>query len=341
MRYEERPLLIYWELTRACELACRHCRAEAIPWRDPRELSTVEGLALLDRLAAFGPPLPHLVLTGGDPLQRPDLFDLIAAARERGFSVALTPSGTYALTEGVIRRLQAAGVWMLALSLDGATAERHDALRGVPGSFEGTVRAVRWARAAGLPVQVNTLVCAETVGDLPAVVDRLIEWGVARWSLFFLVPTGRGRVLREISPEESERLMHWLLDLAPQVPFSIKTTEAPHYRRVAVQRNGKDVPVEIRRGFGVRDGNGIMFVSHIGEIYPAGFLPLPLGDVRREDPVAVYREHPVFRALRDPDRLKGKCGRCPFRAICGGSRARAYAVTGDPLESDPLCPYSP
>lgn len=341
MRYEERPLLIYWELTRACELACRHCRAEAIPWRDPRELSTVEGLALLDRLAAFGPPLPHLVLTGGDPLQRPDLFDLIAAARERGFSVALTPSGTYALTEGVIRRLQAAGVWMLALSLDGATAERHDALRGVPGSFEGTVRAVRWARAAGLPVQVNTLVCAETVGDLPAMVDRLIEWGVARWSLFFLVPTGRGRVLREISPEESERLMHWLLDLAPQVPFSIKTTEAPHYRRVAVQRNGKDVPVEIRRGFGVRDGNGIMFVSHIGEIYPAGFLPLPLGDVRREDPVAVYREHPVFRALRDPDRLKGKCGRCPFRAICGGSRARAYAVTGDPLESDPLCPYSP
>ncbi|MER3399716.1 MAG: radical SAM/SPASM domain-containing protein [Thermoflexus sp.] len=341
MRYEERPLLIYWELTRACELACRHCRAEAIPWRDPRELSTVEGLALLDRLAAFGPPLPHLVLTGGDPLQRPDLFDLIAAARERGFSVALTPSGTYALTEGVIRRLQAAGVWMLALSLDGATAERHDALRGVPGSFEGTVRAVRWARAAGLPVQVNTLVCAETVGDLPAMVDRLIEWGVARWSLFFLVPTGRGRVLREISPEESERLMHWLLDLAPQVPFSIKTTEAPHYRRVAVQRNGKDVPVEIRRGFGVRDGNGIMFVSHIGEIYPAGFLPLPLRDVRREDPVAVYREHPVFRALRDPDRLKRKCGRCPFRAICGGSRARAYAVTGDPLESDPLCPYSP
>lgn len=341
MRYEERPLLIYWELTRACELACRHCRAEAIPWRDPRELSTAEGLALLDRLAAFGPPLPHLVLTGGDPLQRPDLFDLIAAARERGFSVALTPSGTYALTEAVIRRLQAAGVWMLALSLDGATAEGHDALRGVPGSFEATVRAARWARAAGLPVQINTLVCAETVGDLPAMVDRLIELGVARWSLFFLVPTGRGRVLREISPEESERLMHWLLDLAPQVPFSIKTTEAPHYRRVAVQRNGKDVPVEIRRGFGVRDGNGIMFVSHIGEIYPAGFLPLPLGDVRREDPVAVYREHPVFRALRDPDRLKGKCGRCPFRAICGGSRARAYAVTGDPLESDPLCPYSP
>lgn len=341
MRYEERPLLIYWELTRACELACRHCRAEAIPWRDPRELSTAEGLALLDRLAAFGPPLPHLVLTGGDPLQRPDLFDLIAAARERGFSVALTPSGTYALTEAVIRRLQAVGVWMLALSLDGATAEGHDALRGVPGSFEATVRAARWARAAGLPVQINTLVCAETVGDLPAMVDRLIELGVARWSLFFLVPTGRGRVLREISPEESERLMHWLLDLAPQVPFSIKTTEAPHYRRVAVQRNGKDVPVEIRRGFGVRDGNGIMFVSHIGEIYPAGFLPLPLGNVRREDPVAVYREHPVFRALRDPDRLKGKCGRCPFRAICGGSRARAYAVTGDPLESDPLCPYSP
>ena len=341
MRYAERPLLIYWELTRACDLACRHCRAEAIPQRDPRELSMEEGFALLERLTAFGDPRPHLVLTGGDPLKRPDLFDLIAEARRLGFLVALTPSGTYALTEAVIDRLKAAGIWMLALSLDGSTATRHDALRGVPGSFAQTVRAARWAAAAGLPLQINTLVCAETLEDLPAMVERVKELGARRWSLFFLIPTGRGRLLREISPEESERLMHWLIDLAPQVPFEIKTTEAHHYRRVLVQRANGHLPPAARRGFGVRDGNGIMFISHIGEIYPSGFLPIPLGNVRREDPVAIYREHPLFVALRDPDALKGKCGRCPFRAICGGSRARAYAVTGDPLESDPLCPYLP
>jgi radical SAM protein with 4Fe4S-binding SPASM domain len=341
MRYAERPLLIYWELTRACDLACRHCRAEAIPQRDPRELSTEEGFALLERLTAFGDPRPHLVLTGGDPLKRPDLFDLIAEARRLSFLVALTPSGTYALTEAVIDRLKAAGIWMLALSLDGSTATRHDALRGVPGSFAQTVRAARWAAAAGLPLQINTLVCAETLEDLPAMVERVKELGARRWSLFFLIPTGRGRLLREISPEESERLMHWLIDLAPQVPFEIKTTEAHHYRRVLVQRANGHLPPAARRGFGVRDGNGIMFISHVGEIYPSGFLPIPLGNVRREDPVAIYRGHPLFVALRDPDALKGKCGRCPFRAICGGSRARAYAVTGDPLESDPLCPYLP
>ncbi len=341
MRYAERPLLVYWELTRACDLACRHCRAEAIPWRDPRELSTREGLALLGRLADFGDPLPHLVLTGGDPLKRPDLFELIAAAQRLGFTVALTPSGTYALTEAAIERLKAAGVWMLALSLDGSTAARHDALRGVPGSYAQTVRAATHAVAVGLPVQINTLVCAETVSDLPAIAERVAELGARRWSLFFLIPTGRGRLLQEISPEESERLMHWLIDLAPQVPFEIKTTEAHHIRRVLVQRNGGDLPPAARRGFGVRDGNGVMFISHIGEIYPSGFLPIPTGNVRREDPVMVYREHPLFRALRDPDMLKGKCGRCPFRMICGGSRARAYAVYGDPLESDPLCPYLP
>jgi len=167
------------------------------------------------------------------------------------------------------------------------------------------------------------------------------ELGARRWSLFFLIPTGRGRFLQEITPEESERLMHWLIDLAPHVPFEIKTTEAHHYRRVILQREGRRASAAARRGFGVRDGNGVMFISHIGEVYPSGFLPLALGNVRREDPVRLYRTHPMFRALRDPEALKGKCGRCPFRAICGGSRARAYAVYGDPLESDPLCPYRP
>ncbi|MBI4329265.1 MAG: TIGR04053 family radical SAM/SPASM domain-containing protein [Chloroflexi bacterium] len=347
MNYDERPLLVYWEVTQACDLACRHCRADAVPWRHPQELSTEEGQALLDRLVGFGQPLPHLVLTGGDPLKRPDLFDLIAYARGLGFTVAVTPSGTSLLTEGIVRRMREAEVWMMALSLDGSTPERHDAVRGVSGSFDRTVRAARWAKTFGLPLQVNTLVCGETLGDLPAIYSLIAELGGAQWALFFLIQTGRGRVLREVTPEESEEVMAWVYGTAQHAPFRIRTTEAPHYRRVALQRSaseGKGGPaaqpvVQVRGAFGIRDGNGIMFVSHTGRVYPAGFLPVSAGHVRRDDPVEVYRRSPLFLALRDPARLRGKCGLCEFRYVCGGSRARAYAATGDPLESDPLCPY--
>lgn len=349
MDFSQRPMLVYWELTRACNLACRHCRAEAVPWRHPRELTTQEGFALLERLRGFGEPLPHLVLTGGDPLKRPDIYDLIACARRLGFTVSITPSGTTSLTREVIYRLKEVGVWILALSIDGSTPQRHDALRGVEGSFVQTVQAALWAKEVGLPLQVNTLVCAETVDDLSPLYTLVDTLGVVQWSLFFLIPIGRGRVLREVSPQQSEAVMHWVYDLACASPFRIKTTEAPHYRRIALQRAAEDRrqgrighgAAQAERGFGVRDGSGIMFVSHIGEVYPAGFLPLVAGDVRRDDPVEVYRASPLFQALRDPQRLKGKCGQCEYRKVCGGSRARAFAVTGDPLESDPLCPYEP
>ncbi|MFN3336874.1 MAG: radical SAM protein, partial [Thermomicrobium sp.] len=238
-QYAERPLLVYWELTRACQLACRHCRAEAVPWRHPRELSTDEGLQLLDALRGFGQPLPHLVLTGGDPLARPDLFELIAAARERGFAVSITPSGTYALTPDLLRRLREAGITTLALSLDGSTAERHDSLRGVEGSFVWTITAAHTARQLGLPLQVNTLVCAETRDDLPAMLEFVWELGVERWSLFFLVPVGRGRLLSPLTPEEAEAVLVWLAEVVEQVPFAIKTTEAPFYRRVVAQRRAR------------------------------------------------------------------------------------------------------
>lgn len=347
--YEEKPLMLYWELTRACGLVCRHCRAEAIPWRDPREISTREGYALLEGLARFGDPLPHLVLTGGDPLKRPDLFGLIAHARGLGFTVAVSPSGTPYLTEEVLQHLREAGVWMLSLSLDGSSPEQHDALRGVPGSFAQTVEAARWARALGLPFQVNTLVCAETGQDLPAIYDLVGHLGATQWALFFLIRVGRGAVLQEVRPEESAQIMRWVYETAQQAPFRIRTTEAPHYRRVALQqaaalrRGGSPAPEapDIRRGFGVWDGNGVMFVSHTGDVYPSGFLPLACGNVRRDDPVEVYRHAPLFLSLRDPDQLKGKCGLCEYRRVCAGSRARAYAATGDPLESDPLCPYQP
>jgi radical SAM protein with 4Fe4S-binding SPASM domain len=339
-----RPLLVYWELTRACELACRHCRAEAVPDRSPDELTTEEGVLLLDRLQGFGPNLPHIVVTGGDPLKRPDLWTLIVEARARGFTVAITPSGTYALSPSIVKRFKDVGVWMMALSIDGSDAEKHDGIRQVPGSFEQTVRAAGWANEAGIPFQVNSLVCEQTADDLPALYARVSSLKAACWTLFFLVQVGRGRGLEEVSPERSERILRWTFERAAEKRLDIRTTEAPHYRRVAIGLSDGDVarvPPAIRRGFGIHDGAGVMFISHVGDVYPAGFLPLPAGNVRKGDPVDIYRDSEVFQELRDPDMLKGRCGRCEYRSSCGGSRARAFAYTGDPLESDPLCPYEP
>lgn len=346
--YRENPLLVYWEVTQACALACRHCRAEAMPWRHPLELTHEEGKQLVRQIAAFGDPRPHLILTGGDPLSRPDLFDLIDYAREVGVEVSITPSATLELTPAAIARLQAHGIQSLGLSLDGSSAGRHDAIRGVEGCYELTIRAADAAAELGIPVQINTLVAEETADDLPAIYELVKRLGVMRWSLFFLIGVGRGRILQGVSPERGEALMHWVYDLAQVAPFQIKTTEAPSYRRVALERMRAEelAPDAIRRssvyrGFGIRDGHGILFVSHTGDVYPSGFLPLSAGNVRVNDLVAIYRESPLFSRLHDPNQFKGKCGRCEYRIICGGSRARAFGATGDPLESDPLCPYQP
>ncbi len=346
--YDRAPMLVYWEMTRACGLACRHCRAEAIRSRRAEELDTAEGEALLDQIASFGRPYPHLVFTGGDPIRRPDLVHLVRAATARGVGSSVAPSATADLVPEILAALKDAGTQSMSLSLDGSSAARHDGFRGVPGTFETTLRAARWIRAAGLPLQVNTLVTSETVDDLPAIHVLLRELDILRWSLFFLIGVGRGAALREIAPARSERLFRWLLDLAPTSPFPIKTTEAMHYRRVALRRMlGAGLDREaierspIGRGFGVRDGNGIVFVAHDGTVHPSGFLPIACGNVRATALPEIYRSHELFVRLRDPRELKGKCGRCPFSAICGGSRARAYAHLGDPLESDPLCPYVP
>lgn len=346
--FDDRPVLVYWEMTRACDLACRHCRAEAIPKRHPLELSTEEGKRLLKELRAFGDPPPHVVMTGGDVMHRPDLFELIDCAVGRGLPVSVAPSGTNRLTPEVIREFKALGVQSISLSLDGSTSARHDTFRGVPGCFEWTLNAAWAIREAGIPLQINTLVTADTLPDLPQIYQLLKELDIARWSLFFLVPVGRGRELRPITPAQTEKLFHWLYERAKEAPFAIKATEALHFRRVAYQRMQLEglSPQEIRktpigRGFGIRDGNGILFISHLGEIYPSGFLPLSAGNVRKTSPVEVYRSSTLFRSLRDPSGYRGKCGRCEFHRICGGSRARAYAATGDPLESDPLCAYQP
>jgi AdoMet-dependent heme synthase len=346
--FSRAPMLVYWETTLACGLACQHCRATAMPNPGPNELSTEEGFALLDQITGFGEPYPHIVFTGGDPLRRPDLQILIEAARARGIGASLAPAATPELTPERLASLKASGIQTISLSIDGSDAQRHDTFRGVPGTFDYTVRAAGWARDLDIPLQVNTLVTAETLADLPAIYELMLGLGIMRWSLFFLITMGRGSGMQEVSPGDSEKLMHWVYGLSKEAPFAIKTTEATHYRRVAIRamtREGMSQEAigasSVGRGFGVRDGNGILFVSHDGSVNPSGFLPVHTGNVRTDNLVTLYREHPAFVSLRDVSSYKGRCGRCPHVDTCGGSRARAYAWTGDYLESDPLCPFVP
>lgn len=342
----ERPFVLIWELTQACELACKHCRADAEPRRHPDELTTAEGKQLLEEARRFGDG-QLVVLSGGDPLAREDTVELVDYGTDIGLRMTLTPSGTTSLTPERIQSLGDAGLRRMALSIDGGSAAAHDEFRQEQGSFEQTLQAARATRAADLPLQVNTTVCAETVEELPAIRELVADLGAVLWSVFFLVPLGRGRVLDPISPERAERVMEWLCDVADDAPFGIKTTEAPHYRRVALERGEKDGAStrsssdSIGRRMGITAGNGFAFVSHVGDVYPSGFLPEAAGNVRKEGIIEVYRDSKLFRSLRDPDALRGKCGACEYQHVCGGSRSRAYAYTQDPLGSDPLCGYVP
>lgn len=346
--YTQTPLNIYWEMTQACALACRHCRATAMPEPNPRELNFDESVKFLKQIPQFGDPMPQLILTGGDPLNRPDLFPLIDEAKRLNIGVSITPAATAALTRKILEKLKAHGVEALGLSLDGSTAGRHDAIRGVPGTFDRTMAAIRWAQELGMPLQVNTLVSQETAGDIHAIYDLLKNYAVTRWSLFFLISVGRGSVLEPLTPKEGEDLMGWVYRTSATAPFIMATTEAPSYRRVAVEKMRQDglTGEEIKRsaayrGFGIRDGNGIMFVSNTGDICPAGFLPLVAGNVRSDRITDVYRDSDLFKSLHDPSQFQGRCGICEFHALCGGSRARAYSATGDPLAPDPFCGYVP
>jgi radical SAM protein len=346
--YSRTPLNIYWEMTQACALACRHCRATAVPEPHPDELGFYEGVGFLNQILEFGDPLPQLILTGGDPLRRADLYELIDQARNLGIGVSITPAATAALTREVLVRLKEHGVEGLGLSLDGSTAQRHDSIRGVPGTFDRTIEAIRWAQEIEMPLQVNTLAAEETAADVPAIYELLKPFDVSRWSLFFLISVGRGKVLQPLSPEEGEKLMGWVYETSRQSQFTVATTEAPSYRRVALERmrgeglNGGEIKRSgVYRGFGIRDGHGIMFVSNTGDICPAGFLPLVVGNVRRDRVADIYRNAPVFRSLHDPTEFEGRCGYCEYHALCGGSRARAFEATGNPLASDPFCAYQP
>lgn len=349
--FDMAPFTIAWEVTRACAYACVHCRADAIHQRDMRELTTDEAKALIERLAAFGNN-PILIFTGGDPMMRPDLFELIAYANERGLRCSLTPTATALPTRERLEKVRDAGIKRVALSLDAPRPVIHDDFRQVKGSWQRTMDTLHRAQDVGLSVQVNTTVAKHNVDILHEMIPFIQEVHAVQWSVFFLVPTGRAMQEQMISAQQHEKVFNWLYDLSQNAPFDIKSTAAPMYRRVAIERKRAEktgTPVTFQSaGFqyadglhrptkGVNDGNGFLFISHIGEIQPSGFLPVTAGMVRENDIVDVYRNSPIFKDLRNPDKYKGVCGTCEYRDVCGGQRGRAYGITGDYLESDPAC----
>ena len=349
--FNRAPLMFYYEVTQACDLVCKHCRASAQEEPAPGELTNEQSKALIDQVASFPRP-PMTVMTGGDPLKRADLFDLVRHAVSAGLHVALTPSATPLATREAFQQAREAGVSALGISLDGADAQTHDAFRGWEGSFQRTLRMLADARELQFPVQVNTTITKRNFPQIDSIAELLSSRGIAMWSVFFLIPVGRGVEETRIEPRQYEIAFEKLWHHAQHQPYGVKTTEAPHYRRYVLQQGGNPLagpkqqeggprkPVH-RAPLGVTDGKGVMFVGHTGEIYPAGFLPLCCGRFPEDSVVDVYQNHPTFRALQDPNQYKGICGACEYRFVCGGSRARAYAVSGDPLGPEPDCVYVP
>jgi radical SAM protein with 4Fe4S-binding SPASM domain len=338
-RWDDHPFIVIWEVTRSCALACRHCRAEAQHHRDPHELSTEEGKQLIDQVARATPG--YFILTGGDPMMRPDLLELIAYARAKGLEVALSPSATPKFLKADLNALHKAGLHRLSLSIDGASRETHDTFRGVKGTWDWTQQAMDACRRHGLSFQINTTLTRQNLEQFDQFVELMNIIRPAMWNLFLLVPTGRGKSDDLLGAEELEALFHRIYALSKTVPYKIKTTEGQHYRRVAWQhwREENSGPPPMLGN--TNDGKGFIFVSHTGDICPSGFLPLAAGNVRGEELIEVYRNSPMLQSLRDPAQLKGKCGRCEWNRLCGGSRARAYAMTGDYLAAEPLCVYQP
>ncbi len=342
------PFVVFYEVTRACDLLCKHCRACAQPYRHPRELNNEQSRRLIEQIASF-PKKPVLVFTGGDPMKRKDIFDLVEHAVHQGLSVAMTPSATPLVTRDAIRRLKDAGLSRLAVSVDSASPEVHDAFRGVPGSFQRSLEILADARDIGLPLQINTTITRRNVDQVDDMAAFFATHGIVLWSVFFLIPVGRGLMEERIAPEEYELVFEKLWRHSRTQPYGIKTTEAHHYRRFVLRKQGDPqfqpggaIPGRIQRApIGVNDGKGVFFISHTGSVYPSGFMPILCGKFPAQSVVDIYQNAPLLKSLRNGDLLKGKCGKCEYRSICGGSRARAYAVTRDPLGAEPDCVYLP
>lgn len=359
-----KPFIVIWEVTRACALVCKHCRADAQHSPDPHQLDTAQGRALLDALSEYPRPYPLVVLTGGDPCERDDLEELIEYGTRLGLSISISPSVTPKLTPERITSMRAAGAKAMSMSLDGACAQTHDAFRGFRGTFDSTVALAPHVVGSGFRLQINSTLTRANIAEAPALLKQVIEMGAHMWYTFFLVPTGRGSNLQALSPSEREDVLHWLHDVSNRI--AIKTTEAPQYRRVAMQRHQPDfhyaggalyrqlteqttallgdaphTPRPPRPLMAVNSGSGFAFIDHVGDVYPSGFLPVHCGNVTTTAFAEIYANSPVFQDLRTPERWQGKCGVCEFHSLCGGSRSTAFALTGDYLASDPTCAYVP
>ena len=360
--YSVKPIFVCWETTKSCLLSCRHCRATAIKDSQPGELDHATGVKLIDQLLEFGEPFPALLLTGGDPLMRPDIFELMRHAQQKGVYTAVAASVTRLLTRDRFELMRERGVEIVSVSMDGASAAIHDRIRDIPGTWEATLQAIEMARSCGMRLQVNTTVMKSNLRDLADIFHLARERGAVAWEVFFLIRTGRGSALENPEPGECEEVAHFLYD-ATRYGIPVRTSEGPHFRRVYLQRQkgGEAPPGELYRHLSDRlrelegepkntpslrinatgDGKGIIFIGHDGEVYPSGFLPVSLGNVKTGNLKSIYTAHPTLVAMRDPSNLKGRCGACEHKVTCGGSRSRAYAEFQDVHQEDPACPYIP
>lgn len=358
--YNENPYIVIWEVTRACQLKCIHCRADAQLKPDPNELSGKEGFALIDQIYEMNNPM--LVFTGGDCMMREDLFELADYAVKKGMRVSMTPSATANVTKERMKRAKDVGLSRWGFSLDGPTPEIHDHFRGTPGSFDLTIEKIKYLNELEMPLQINTVISRYNYDHLEQMAELMKDLKAIMWYIFLLVPTGRGQMDACLTPAEHEKVFRWLYELGKTAPYDIKTTAAQHYRRVVLQQKVKEHKVDKdsiryedtitndlastidglkRAPKGVNDGNGFIFVSHTGDVFPSGLLPIKVGNIRETPLKNIYRESPILKEIRNPDLYKGKCGVCEYRFVCGGSRSRTYAVTGDYLESEPFCVYVP
>lgn len=359
--FNENPFIVIWEITRACELKCLHCRADAQTKPHPLELTHEEGLQLIDQIYEMDNPM--LVFSGGDCMIREDLFDLAEYAVKKGMRVSITPSATNNVTKEKMEMAKKIGLSRWAFSLDGHNPEIHDHFRGTAGSFNLTLEQISYLNELEMPLQINTVISKYNYDYLEEMAQLVEDLGAVLWSVFLLVPTGRGQLDACITPAEHEKAFRWLYNRSKTSSYGIKLTAAQHYRRVVLQQKAREQKLEnnniidyedsitsdhelevigINRATkGVNDGNGFIFISHIGDVMPSGLLPIKLGNVRNQSLKDIYRESPILKDLRNPDKYKGKCGVCEFRHVCGGSRSRTYAVTGDYMESEPFCVYIP
>jgi heme b synthase len=339
--------LVAWETTRNCNLNCIHCRAAATMGPYENELDTAAGLTLLDQISQVGKPV--VILTGGEPLLRGDIFELARHGTKKGLRMVMAPNGTM-ITAAIARKMVESGIQRISVSLDGATRESHDRFRQVDGAYEGALQGIRFAKEVGLEFQVNTTITQQNLEEIPTIQELAVELGAVAHHIFLLVPTGRGKYIidQEISAKQYEETLNWFYDQQDKVPLQLKATCAPHYYRILRQRareEGKKITFEthgldaVTRG--CLGGTGFCFISHVGIVQPCGFLDVNCGDVNKTSFAEIWNESKVFKDLRDFSRLKGKCGLCEYRKVCGGCRARAYEATGDYLAEEPLCAYDP